>query len=95
MEHILEQGKTLHSFALGCAVNDPTHPTVEEISEDSPRIPSLKLRVMTMRWPWAASTLPSYGFPEFHSYDSPCTYTTVGRVGESKSAATNRKDEAR
>lgn len=28
-----------------------------------------------MTCPWAAKTDPSYGFPEPHSYESPCIHT--------------------
>lgn len=42
-----------------------------------PRTPNLKLIVTTITFPCAANMEPSYGLPEFHSYDSPCMYTIV------------------
>lgn len=43
----------------------------------SPNTPSLKLIVTRITFPVDANMEPSYGFPEFHSYDSPCMYTIV------------------
>lgn len=42
-----------------------------------PRMPKRKFIVTTIMLLWAASTVPSYKFPEFHSYDSPWMYTKV------------------
>lgn len=37
--------------------------------------------VMTITFPYAAKTVPSYGLPEFHSNDSPCMKIKTGYFG--------------
>lgn len=44
-----------------------------------PSIPKRKFSVTTITRPYEASTLPSYGFPEFHSKDSPWRKTITGK----------------
>lgn len=52
--------------------------------------------VMTITFPYAARTVPSYGFPEFHSNDSPCMKIKTGYFGltnlSSLSSANRKKN---
>lgn len=45
-----------------------------------PSTPNLKLIVITITFPWAAKIDPSYGFPLFHSNDSPCIYAIAANA---------------
>lgn len=58
----------------------------------SPKTPSLKLMVTTIILPVDARTVPSYGFPLFHSKLSPCTYTKQGNKFVSSSPVTETYD---